>query len=164
VAAAREDGNAAVLAKLLEIGSPPYKNHIVERQADAAEKGLSDRAVHQMTRLHFISLALLSPYYSLADDVRMLLGIPRSGLCLEKEIYSANLLTAVPEIDVPVYFFEGRYDTVLSPILVERYYRELKAPRGKRLVWFEHSDHWLHLEEREKYRAALRECLLGKSR
>lgn len=47
---------------------------------------------------------------------------------------------------VPVWFFLGRFDTVLSAPLAERYFRALRAPRGKDLVWFEHSDHILHLE------------------
>ena len=35
--------------------------------------------------------------------------------------------------------------------LAERYHGALEAPRGKELVWFEHSGHALRAEEPEKF-------------
>jgi len=60
---------------------------------------------------------------------------------------------------LPVTFLLGRYDTVLSQSLTQQYFCALRAPRGKHLVWFEHSDHILHLEESARFRAELREVL-----
>jgi pimeloyl-ACP methyl ester carboxylesterase len=39
--------------------------------------------------------------------------------------------------------------------VAERYFHALNAPRGKQIVWFGKSGHVPHLEEPEKYRAAL---------
>jgi pimeloyl-ACP methyl ester carboxylesterase len=157
---ARAQGNLRTLRTMERIGPPPYKDHRDERIINEVTKKLvSQNVPHAMTPAHFIGLALQSPDYSLGDDIRLLRGIKFSGRALEKEIYRIDLFRAAPELDVPVYFLEGRYDTVLSPTLVERYYKALVAPRGKHLIWFEHSDHWLHLEEREKYRATLRRIL-----
>jgi pimeloyl-ACP methyl ester carboxylesterase len=112
-----------------------------------------------MTPGHFLALALLSPDYSLLDDIQLIRGISFSGKALEKEIYADNLLKSAPQLEVPVYFLEGRYDTVLSPTLLQHYFAVLRAPAGKHLIWFDKTDHWLFLESRERYRAALRQIL-----
>ena len=109
----------------------------------------------EMTRWRYLSLGLQSPYYSFADDWRVVRGITFSGKHLEDGIHSHNLVKDVPEIDVPVWFFLGRFDTVLSGPLAARYFHALHAPLGKHLIWFEHADHILHLEEDARFRAEL---------
>ncbi len=160
IARAESQGNTKTLAIMRKIGPPPYPNHRVERVVDRVTKAmLGGHVEHPMTPGHFAALGLLSPNYSLWDDVRLIRGISFSGHALEKEIYTDDLLKDAPELDVPVYFLEGRYDTVLSPTLLRHYFAALRAPAGKHLLWFEHADHWLFLESRDEYRAALREIL-----
>lgn len=156
---ARERGDEYALRKLQAIGPYPYADHTQERKVNAIQKRLMGTVPHDMTPIHFAGLALVSPYYTPADYARLLRGIVFSGKSLEREIYAADLFSAVPEIDVPVYLLEGRHDTVLSPIVAADYFEKLRAPRGKHLVWFEQSNHWPQLEEREKYRATLRSIL-----
>jgi len=43
--------------------------------------------------------------------------------------------------------------------MAERYFNALEAPRGKHLIWFEYSGHWLQLEEPKKFCATLEEQL-----
>lgn len=156
---ARERGDEKALRKLQAIGPYPYADHTQERKVNSIQKRLMGTVPHDMTPIHFAGLALASPYYTPADYVRLLRGIVFSGKSLEREIYAVNLFSAVPEIDVPVYLLEGRHDTVLSPVVAANYFEKLRAPRGKHLVWFEQSNHWPQLEEREKYRATLRSIL-----
>jgi len=40
--------------------------------------------------------------------------------------------------------------------VLARYFHALRAPRGKRLIWFERSDHAPHLEEPAKFREVMR--------
>lgn len=155
-AVARKTGNRRALEQLQELGRFPYPNHRVERQVNKVQKKLMGEVPRELSATHFIALALASPDYSLGDDVRMLRGVVFSGKALEREIYAANLFRSVPEIDVPVYFLIGRHDTVLSPVVAERYFRALRAPRGKHFIWFKESNHWPQSEEREKYQAVLR--------
>ena len=54
-----------------------------------------------------------------------------------------------------MYFFHGRYDTVVTTQVTQRYFDVLDAPRGKQLVWFEKSAHWPAFEEAQKYRDEL---------
>jgi pimeloyl-ACP methyl ester carboxylesterase len=157
---ARKQGDEAALKKLIALGPPPYANSRDHNAFEAIKASLvSGKVLHPLSTWHYAALALISPYYGVADDVRLAEGRVFSGVATHDDLYNANLLDSVPELDVPVYIFEGRYDTILSPSLSEEYFETLRAPRGKHLVWFEHSDHSLHVEEREKYRAMMREVL-----
>ena len=113
---------------------------------------------------HFAGLAFTSGVYSLGDDLNILRGALFSGKKLEREIYEADLRRSVGQVNVPVYFMEGRYDTVLSPEVAAAYLRALSTPAGRHLIWFERSEHWPHLEEREKFHAAMRTILKTTSR
>ena len=39
--------------------------------------------------------------------------------------------------------------------MAARYFASLEAPRGKKLIWFEHSGHWPQLEQPNEYRREL---------
>lgn len=156
-ARARRDWSA--LRELTDFGPPPYSDARRKSRANALARRLAGKVPHRFTSAHYAALALFSPYYSFADDARLLKGIRFSQRAVIAQIRAANLFQEVPRLDVPAYFFEGRNDTVLSPILVERYFHALVAPHGKWLVWFEQSAHGIQIEERGKYHAALREVL-----
>jgi hypothetical protein len=51
-----------------------------------------------------------------------------------------DFTTQAAELEVPVYFFVGRYDVNAMASLAERYYDVLDAPH-KELIWFEKSGH-----------------------
>ena len=159
IAEAMERGHPQVARKLRDIGEPPYKTRHDERLVNRITKDIQPHFPGGMTRARYFLLGWQSPYYSLADDSRIVRGITFSGTHLERDIHSHNLAKEAPEIDVPVWFFLGRFDTVLSAPLAGRYFHALRAPRGKHLVWFEHSDHSLHLEEDARFRAELRRVL-----
>ncbi len=156
IAVAEARGFQNVAERLHEIGEPPYATRKLEREVNKITKAVQPPVKHEMTLSRYIWLGLQSPYYSLADDLDTLRGIKFSGHALEHDAWSHDLEYEVPQIDVPVAFFLGRRDTVLSPTLGADYFAKLRAPHGKRLIWFERSDHIVHLEEAEKFRAELR--------
>ena len=55
--------------------------------------------------------------------------------------------TDYTKLDVPVYFFLGRYDVNAPTVLAEEYMQVLDAP-DKKIVWFEHSGHSPWINER----------------
>ena len=66
-----------------------------------------------------------------------------------------NFTKEIDSIEVPIYFFEGKYDMITPPIQVERFYQNLVAERGKKLIIFKNSAHFPMLEEKEKYEELL---------
>lgn len=159
IAQAEARGFPEVARKLRAIGEPPYKNRQDERLVNKLTKSIRPHLPGEMTRTRYLFRGLQSPYYSFADGLQIVRGIGFTGKNLQHDIDSRNLAKEAPEIGVPVWFFLGRFDTVLSAPLAERYFHALRAPRGKHLVWFEHSDHILHLEEDARFRAELRRVL-----
>ncbi len=156
IAQAERTGNAEVARRLRTIGPPPYSTPKDKRLVNKLGRKLQPHLPLAMTRWRYLLLGLQSPYYSLADDLRLIRGLRFSDAQLNDDLHAHDLAREVPEIKVPVVFLLGRHDPVLSAPLAEQYFRTLRAPRGKRLVWFEQSDHSLHLEERERFRAELR--------
>ena len=61
-----------------------------------------------------------------------------------------ELGTDITELDLPVFFFLGRYDYVTPSIAAEQFFDELSAPY-KEIVWFEESAHFTFFEEPEKF-------------
>ena len=101
-------------------------------------------------------IALDSPAYFWVDLIKIPFGVRDSFQRLWKEIfYQTSLFKQAPRIDVPVYFFLGRYDKVVTADVTQRYFDALDAPRGKQIVWFGESGHWPHFEEAQKFRETL---------
>jgi pimeloyl-ACP methyl ester carboxylesterase len=108
---------------------------------------------------------LTSPEYSLSEGIRTIRGRGRNFTtnALWKEITKVNFTKEIDSIKVPIYFLEGKYDMITPTILVEEFYNNLDAEKGKRLVIFENSGHWPMIEEKEKYldtlvNIVLKEC------
>jgi pimeloyl-ACP methyl ester carboxylesterase len=72
------------------------------------------------------------------EDVTLLMGI--------------DLPRAIPRLEVPAVFMNGRYDYKAPLELVEEYVAALEAPAGKHLIPFERSAHAVFLEERTLFR------------
>lgn len=75
--------------------------------------------------------------------------------------YEKNILTEIQNIEVPIYFFEGRHDRIAAcaPELVVEYCEILRAP-SKEIVWFENSAHHPNIDEPDKFQQILIEKVL----
>ena len=154
--------NQNAAADLGRIGEPPYQSFSDYRLMKSWVKHFNDVGYLEPTPWLFARIALASPVYSWGDLVRLLFGMRFSFSRLWQEVfYRTDLLKQVPKLDVPVYFFLGRHDRTVtaSAAMAERYFNALEAPRGKHLIWFEYSGHWLQLEEPKKFCATLEEQL-----
>lgn len=155
---AAEEGNAKAAWELKQLGVPPYKRVADYRTMTGWIARFSGEGHRAVTRWRFVRLALESPFYSWADLFRIPLGAKFSFSHLWREaFYDTDLLKQAPRLDVPVFFFLGRHDhtATASAAMAERYFEALDAPRGKRLIWFENSGHWPHLEEPERFQNEL---------
>jgi pimeloyl-ACP methyl ester carboxylesterase len=87
-------------------------------------------------------------------------GKAQSGIAsLWDDMISTDLSQQLPEIDVPVYFFDGVYDYTVSYTEAKSYFEKLKAPI-KGFYTFDHSAHSPIFEEPEKVQKILREDVL----
>ncbi|MCE9608737.1 MAG: alpha/beta hydrolase [Chthoniobacter sp.] len=156
LAEARRQGDDLAVRELKRAGPPPWTGPGAEVTKQWSRK-LFPGPPNKVTATRFALLALTSPAYNLRDLARVPEGARQSYHLLERDIYAADLFREVPQLDVPAWFLMGRHDTLVSSTVLARYFHALRAPRGKHLVWFEHADHVLHLEEPEKYRAVMKE-------
>jgi pimeloyl-ACP methyl ester carboxylesterase len=71
----------------------------------------------------------------------------------------------VPQLDIPVYFFSGRYDYTVNSSLAKNYFERIEAPT-KGFYTFEQSAHSPLFEEPDKVRKIVQEDILvgGNSR
>ena len=148
--------NDKAQSELKQIGMPPYERFASYYKMTDWIAYFSAQQHLPVSRSRFVRLAFESPFYSWADLVRIPLGYRFSFSQLWREaFYKTDLLKQAPRLDVPVFFFLGTYDhtAIASAAMAERYFNALHAPRGKRLIWFEHSGHWPQLEEPQRFQA-----------
>ena len=151
---ARNAGDESSVAKLAEIGPPPYAGKW-------RAKFLTERRIlgkyggeYYGSRIGAFGVVLenlvFSREYSMVDRVNVFRGIFQSLDALFPELSGMDLFVEVPELEVPVYFCLGRHDHEVPSVLSEKYFEALRAPR-KQLIWFERSSHMPNTEERDAF-------------
>ncbi len=103
----------------------------------------------------------LSRDYTLFEKVNLWRGKFRYRVhCLWDEIKATNLAEKVPELAIPVYFLDGKYDYTCSYTLQKSYLQRLKAPL-KGFYTFDDSAHCPFFEEPQKTLRIMREDVLA---
>ncbi len=149
---AMELGNEQAIRELEEIGPPPHDPERLMIQREWLEEFGGVHHSPRASNANLLKLGLTSPDYSLGDWLKFYRGIFFSLEHMWEQINDDNhFFIEVPRIEVPVYFFLGRYDYNTPFEITERYYQALDAPAGKQIVWFENSGHMIPYEEPEKY-------------
>ena len=100
------------------------------------------------------------PEYTLREKVNLWRGKLFSHAILWNEMIATDMTHKVTELNLPVYFFHGRYDYTCSYTLAKSYFEQLKAPL-KGFYTFEHSAHSPVFEEPAKMGQILREDVLA---
>jgi pimeloyl-ACP methyl ester carboxylesterase len=101
--------------------------------------------------------------YTFREKVNLWRGkfLSRSrNFSLWDKMQAMDLSQQVPELELPVYFFEGIYDYTCSYTLAKDYFEKLRAP-VKGFYTFEQSAHTPLFEEPEKIQNILQEDVLG---
>lgn len=92
-----------------------------------------------------------TPEYSCSDKWRLIFRSTYSGKTLWNDMMRINLFNQVKEVNCPIYFFEGKYDALVSCTLAKQYFNFIKANKGKYLIWFDKSAHRPQTEEPKKF-------------
>lgn len=159
---AEELSNQQALRELEQIGPPPWddlENLFVQRKWLKEFRGVNYQKLPNLWRM-----SGLSPDAVRDDPKRYRRGVIFSlEHMYTKEFVNVNLFEQAPRIDLPVYFFLGRYD-FNTPIEISiRYYEQLDAPKGKQIVWFENCAHMIPFEAPEKYARILIKKVLAET-
>jgi pimeloyl-ACP methyl ester carboxylesterase len=155
----RENGNTKMVRKL-EAAPVTMTEGIPDAYCllrDPAMHSLGIGTMHDMRSVisGIILPSLTCKEYTLIEKINMWRGKSSSGISiLWTDIIATNLTKQVPELKLPVYFFEGKYDYTVSCILAKDYFEKLKAPI-KGFYTFEKSAHSPLFEEPEKMKHIL---------
>jgi pimeloyl-ACP methyl ester carboxylesterase len=84
--------------------------------------------------------------------------LPKTNLI--EEILETDFTTKVPKLDIPVYFFSGKYDLTANVNLSKAYLAKLQAPL-KGFYTFENSAHSPLFEESSQVRRIIEEDILN---
>ncbi len=160
----KENGNSKMVRKLeaapvtITDGTPDAYRSL----RDVAMHSLGIGTTHDMKSVItgiFIP-SLTSQEYTLMEKVNMWRGKSQSGISsMWDEMIATDLSNQVPELDIPVYFFEGIYDYTCSYTEAKSYFEKLKAP-VKGFYTFEQSAHSPIFEEPYKVQKILQEDVL----
>ena len=163
---AEQAGDTRSVAKLKAIGSPPYHGNFRSKlMTQHRMLGKYGGEVHgNRNGGTFILLhgLLLSTEYSWIDRINVFRGIFANMRLMWPKILDVDLMKQASELEVPVYFLEGRYDYEAPATLAESYFQMLKAPR-KELIWFEQSAHFVNTEEAERFNRFFIDRLLAET-
>jgi len=148
---ADSEENQRALEELKAIGPPPWTT-VKQRSTNARWIDAFGGTGRQFATEDYFRDMINSPEYTLEDLFGYVRGMLFSGntMLANGEYNRVNLFEQAPKVDVPVYFFQGRYDYSTPGDVVERYYEMLDAPK-KSLVWFEQSAHFPQWEEPQKF-------------
>lgn len=160
-AAKANDGRS--IRRLREMGPPPYTGNWQSKTiAQRALLGRYGGEVYGNPRGGFFIILrslLKTTEFTWADRVNFFRGIFASMRAIWRQLLPIDLREVAPELQVPVFFLEGRHDYEAPSVLAEQYYQVLKAPE-KKIVWFENSAHFLNVEEASKFNEFLIEQFL----
>lgn len=100
---------------------------------------------------------MLNKEYTLAEKINIWRGksFTTKTVGLWNKLVVTDLTTQVQKLDIPVYFFHGKYDYTVSFKLAKDYFEKLQAPL-KRFYSFERSAHSPLFEESEKMQFILK--------
>src|ERR1700680_3630016 len=101
---------------------------------------------------------LAAPEYSLRDARNIPKGVSLYSRNFVYNSISGELMDVITQVNIPVYFFTGRYDYTDPFALTEQYFSKINAPE-KHIVWFEESAHFPFYEEPTAFARQMRGVL-----
>lgn len=102
---------------------------------------------------------IFSTEYGVLDKINFFRCVINTFNHVYRQLYEIDLRKDYAELDLPVYFFLGRYDLNAPTSPVEEYVKVLDAP-GKEIVWFEHSAHNPRINESSKFVREVLSCFM----
>jgi pimeloyl-ACP methyl ester carboxylesterase len=136
------------------MGPPPYKSNwqanTMKQRSYVARFGgeIHDRRYGALGLV--LRSVLFAREYTLRDRLNFFRGIFGSMKLLWPQLMKIDLFERVPEMRLPVFFMEGKFDHEVPAEIAARYFDHLEAP-AKTWIWFEKSAHFPNAEEPERF-------------
>ena len=158
---ARADGNDQALEELTAVHFPYSKEElIIQRTWLDHYRGIS----HEGSGMSgLVRAVLLAPEYSLLEKISYNGCFMNTLDQAWDDFQDIDFIHSVPRLEVPVYFFSGRYDYTVPFELVVEWADVLEAPHVE-IVWFEESAHNACLEEPDRFQDELIDRVLAENR
>lgn len=160
---ATEKGDTNLINQLKANGEPPYYGSDMVWKSALYLNYLTDYMA-KLPEVHnpgYNTLRDIAGYeYGIIDKINFFRGIVFTFNNVYQKLYEIDLRKDYTKLEVPVYFFLGRYDFNAPTSLVEEYESLLEAP-DKKIVWFEHSAHSPWINESDKFVKEVVLCFLG---
>ncbi len=141
-------GDERVVKRLWEMGPPPYG------RADGRNYVYLFQKVHvyspHPSPEPSVTSMLFPREYTLLDSINVVRGIINGVTHVYPRLEDLDFTESVPHLDVPVFFFTGRYDETCVQDITWRYFQDLEAPH-KEFIWFERSGHNVPYQEPERF-------------
>ncbi|MBE0672601.1 MAG: alpha/beta hydrolase [Anaerolineales bacterium] len=161
----KENGDANMVQKLeaapvTMTGGVPDSYNLIR---DVAMHKLGIGTMHDMRSV--VTGILLPSFqfreYTLGEKLNLWRAKSQSGIStLWSDMIVVDLNQSVTKLDLPVYFFEGKYDYTVNYALAKDYFEKLDSP-VKGFYTFENSAHSPMFEEPEKMIKILQEDVLA---
>jgi pimeloyl-ACP methyl ester carboxylesterase len=103
-----------------------------------------------------VKIVFQTSEYTIGEKLNFMNGSMFSLNHMWNEVIHANLLNELDSIQVPVYFFHGKYDYTTPHSVAKEFFNQLKAPQ-KGFFTFENSAHSPVMEEVEKFNTIVKE-------
>ena len=163
---AQASGNDEAYDELSALGEPPWDYDAMYKQRKWLRRFGGTIYAEKETNGSFLSdfmgKMLVSPEYSLLEIIENSYDPNFALRNLWDDVGQIDLMTQVPELDVPVYFIAGRHDYNTPGQLAEAYLDSLQAP-SKRMIWFENTAHIPELENPERFYRVMRNTVLAET-
>ncbi|MBD7911312.1 MULTISPECIES: alpha/beta hydrolase [Clostridium] len=145
------------LRKLKAQGAPPYLGDDVFEKEGIYLDYLNYHVAPESNKDSLIA-NIAGPEYGLIDKFNIIRGNKNISSNIYHKIYNVDLLGDSTNLQVPVYFLQGKNDVYSPGKFVEEYYNSLNVPH-KELIWFEKSGHDLWVTEGEKFTQSIKKYL-----
>ena len=150
---AKEADDLDAIKQLEKIGLPETWEGSAGYQKLTAQRQLLSKYGGSFVKFGYADIfktMAATPYYTAAEKNNIMNGMAFTQNLLWAKIRHINFVKDVPELKIPVYFFEGKHDYQVPTELVKKYMEILKAPH-KEIIWFENSGHVPSLDEPDAY-------------
>ncbi len=163
----REAGNVSMVRRL-EAAPPTMTAPLPAQYMRLRDKAMHELGVGTMRGMKSVMkgvflASLLCPDYTLREKLNIWRGKFSSDAMLWDKVISIDLTKLITALEVPAYFFHGKYDYTVSYPLTKSYYERLDAP-VKGFYTFNQSAHSPLFEEPEKMREIMLADILTGSR